>query len=177
MIGLLKESLYSIDFWIYREVIRTLVIEESTNPSLDYDTATILIIAAQLKETILGWMIISTYYAHHNPELWNVSGGLLWDIYLEEILCVDQSHTTIFKQAILTIHQRYSDILHDQIKLDDNPAHLAFCIKNRKKFAATYAGAEELMQAITTEDVLRFHGLLKHISYYNKRYVIPHEVI
>ena len=47
-----------------------------------------------------------------------------------------------------------------------------FIAKNTQKFFGK-KDKSEIIRSFSAEDVLWFRGLLKNISYYNQRYIIP----
>jgi hypothetical protein len=56
------------------------------------------------------------------------------------------------------------------VEFDDNKDLFELLRENRKRFIEK----KELSQIVfSPEDVLRLRGTLKHITYYNKRYLIP----
>ena len=73
---------------------------------------------------------------------------------------------------LLAVYEEFQDFLKIWIELDDNSDFFKFIAKNTQKFFGK-KDKSEIIRSFSAEDVLWFRGLLKNISYYNQRYIIP----
>ncbi|MDR2190251.1 MAG: hypothetical protein LBP53_03530 [Candidatus Peribacteria bacterium] len=58
-------------------------------------------------------------------------------------------------------------------EFDDNKEFFSLLRENRKTFMKGKEAVAYLKLGYTAEDILRLRGVWKHITYYNKRYLIP----
>lgn len=81
-----------------------------------------------------------------------------------------------------SLYPIFSDLLEDLIKefdlmfsllstLDDNPKFFELLVDNWKNFINH--NVQLSASSFSVEDMLWLRGVFKHISYYNKRYVVP----
>jgi hypothetical protein len=56
--------------------------------------------------------------------------------------------------------------------LDDNVQFFELFVKNWKSYI-TKKSVDTLYKVLSIDDIVSFRGLLKNITYYNKRFVIP----
>ena len=94
----------------------------------------------------------------------------LFTLFFRDILGLDIS---LFKsmQAVLgQMLEEFGFALRLFIEFDDNRMFFSLLWENWKDFIK---GKEAGQVMLTAEDSLRLRGTLKHITYYNKRYLIP----
>lgn len=73
--------------------------------------------------------------------------------------------------AIFEVEEELEQILDMWITLDDNEAFFKFICPNISDFL--YQVQKTKPPYFSGEDLIWFRGLLKNISYYNKRFVFP----
>lgn len=102
----------------------------------------------------------------------NYREDLLLLVYIREVLYIGKEHEGVFKEVLGDILHEFLDILRAWISLDDNKSFMKIVLNNWQAFVSQY-GASSIWSSISGEDVVWFRGLLKNISYYNKRFLIP----
>lgn len=160
----IKENMYSLDFWIYEEVLKWLwEIELKTN----YSDTNIFGIISSIMDTLPWFLLYMTY-------LKSISKApkfeVLYDIYCIDVLNVSKEYCKSLKQMIQWIENKFIDILNLWIDLDDNKEFFKIALTNWKDFVKW---KETIYKSVSGEDVLWFKWFLKNITYYNKRYLIP----
>ncbi len=183
----LKENIYSLDFWIvdifYRKLLEIWIDLKSS-----YADNSILWILSGIKETLFGFMLYYSYIYDLNHrdilpskkysnkaisvQRKNYREDLLLLVYIREVLYIGKEHEGVFKEVLGDILHEFLDILRAWISLDDNKSFMKIVLNNWQAFVSQY-GASSIWSSISGEDVVWFRGLLKNISYYNKRFLIP----
>jgi hypothetical protein len=80
------------------------------------------------------------------------------------------------KRVALMIHDildSYKEILSLRVLLDDNQDYMYIWFNNRSTWIE-HQDLTLISDALSDEDVIRFMGYLKHMTYYNKRFLIPY---
>jgi len=159
----IKDSMYSLDFWIYDKLL-----EEVWELDLkkEYSDANILWIISSMMETIFGFLLYNTYIKKN----WNTNLDELYNIYCVDVLNLSKNYTTLIRQKIEKMEAEFQKILSLRIELDDNIDFFKIAEKNRNSFTKWN---EDIYKSVSWEDVLWFKWFLKNITYYNKRYLIP----
>lgn len=183
----LKESMYSLDFWVTK-IFYTKLHEFGIDFKKLYSDLSILWIFATIKESLFGFML---YYQYVNdltlreckksnkntsknkkvtPK--DYRADLLLLIYLRDVLQIGIEHEHTFKALLYTIIEEFSAILREWVFLDDNKDFMAIVLENWYGFVDQKTEAE-LWPQLSGEDIVWFRGVLKNITYYNKRFLIP----
>jgi hypothetical protein len=74
--------------------------------------------------------------------------------------------------ALVETIKEMKPILEIWCWLDDNKQFFDFFEKNWKSYIESHK-IENLYRDLSIDDIVWFRGLLKNITYYNKRFVIP----
>lgn len=160
----IKDNMYSIDFWIYKEILLWL---ENIKLKDSYSDTNIFGIIASMMET-LPWMLF--YMTYLNSEKKNLKFDILYDIYCIDVLNISKEYCELLKNMIKNIENKFWELLKLWVELDDNEAFFKIALTNRKEFLKW---KDNIYKSVSWEDVLWFKGFLKNITYYNKRYLIP----
>lgn len=160
----IKDNMYSLDFWIYIEILNWL---KNINLKKDYSDTNILGIISSMIET-LPWFLLYMTYLKQNKK-W-LKFEILYDIYCIDILNITKDHSSNLIDIIKTIEIKFWDILNLRIELDDNKDFFKIWLINWKEFTKWKT---DIYKSISWEDVLWFKWFIKNITYYNKRFLIP----
>lgn len=163
----LKDRLYCLDFWVVQKAI------EAIRPIINYNTEpSILVLGcfATLKETLFGFLLYLTYIvsceqAHQK----NYSSDLLIRLYCESVL----PNMPELIATIENIWQEYREMLDLWILLDDNQDYMYIGFNNWTIWLEQHGATRQSLTLLTDEDCLWLRGYYKHITYYNKRFLIP----
>jgi len=155
----IKESLYTIDFRLAHIVIQK-IYHKNIELTKGYSDINIIGILANIRETI-AWMMLYMNYIHHYSKNKNIE---IHEKYIPQI-------TLIIKESII----EYKEILDKRIALDDNKKFMIILENNRSRFHSTNKG-KDISEIIIGEDIMRLRSCIKHIAYYNKRFIIPQPI-
>ncbi len=166
----LKDRMYCIDFWLIQKY-NTMLIQSHIHHY--YDNPILLALFAMIKETLFGFLlymqyIISCEESHQK----SYHSDILIDLYCTTILQSNDSSHHILRIHIKTLLTEYSDILTLWTLLDDNQDYMYIGFNNRNTWSENN-DLTNIADSLTDEDLIRFMGYLKHITYYNKRFLIP----
>jgi len=164
----LKDSLYKLDYWVTNNLYEKLQIIRLNNK---YDDALCLTVYWMLRETLFWFMLLYSYF-QKQEKVEKSKNDILIMYYVKDILWLRIPEATEIYDAILETIKEFSTILELWTGIDDNPWFLKLIEKSRKTFCSK-KDDNQIFWSIAWEDLLRFRGLLKNITYYNKRYVIP----
>lgn len=165
----LKDALYKMDFWVaerFFERLQDLVLRK------EYDSSLHLAIMGTARETLFGLMLLFMYLEQQTKKLPTEKNEFLLMLYVGEILGIKTKKAPEVFEALYETFAELKPILELWIGLDDNPAFFDLIAKNWKVFVGKKSESQ-LMSSFSGEDLLWFRGMLKNISYYNKRFVIP----
>ncbi|MCF7835398.1 hypothetical protein K9M48_05150 [Candidatus Gracilibacteria bacterium] len=162
----IKESLYCLDFWIFKDICTNLN-KSNINLKNSYSDTIILGILASIRETIFGFILIDRYFKNKN-----IDNKILIDLYLSQIINIDSKYKKVFENILKGMIITYGEIIEKRIEIDDNKEILGLILDNRMKFTDKKT-TKDIIKSISGEDIIRFKGLLKNMYYYNKRYIIP----
>lgn len=170
----LKDSLYSLDQRIFREFLE---IFPSTNFKTSFNEVTIIHILAIFRELLPWFMLLTQYFrVQQTKEKSTYDLDLLFFTLLREILAIPAKHSISLDTTIKTLIDKFTPALDTISSFDDNKDFLDLMRKNwkvfNKKLEKKKAGSSQ-WPIFTMEDLLRFRWTLKHITYYNKRFLIP----
>ena len=172
-IKFLKNNLYSLDFWIFKDVINEFIANKKLIKS-ELTNIILLHVLAILRQTIFGLLILYTYFKEEKKEK-NIRLDDLLKIYYSEVLLLsfDEKLYDFFSKLFNNLLKKYEYFLKIFIKLDDNKEFLKILFENWTEFIDGFKENEEILWFIKWEDVVWFRWVLKNITFYNKRYFIP----
>ena len=165
----LKENLYTVDFWLWREACDTLSQHQVLQQI--YDDPSIISTLAMLRDTWTWWLIWMTSVLNYDDSAW-LSPDVLWKIYVVDVLNVSSQMVWVFETIWNRLMNSYGDLLKVYTKLDDTPGYLARWLKNWKTYHDKHQW-KAIESMITWEDIVWFRSYLKSIQYYTKRYLKP----
>lgn len=166
----LKDRMYNIDFWIAEDYIDALM---RSDISKHYDQSISLGIFATIKETLFGLLLYITYLQNsEESHQKDYSHDQFLDLYIYYLLGDTPETHQIFKDHITQLLTTYRDILSLWTLLDDNQDYMYIWFNNRTSWIKQQ-NINDLSNSLTSEDEIWLLGYLKHISYYNRRFLIP----
>lgn len=175
----LKESLYTLDYWLYTLTLEHIIDQTHTFLYTTYSYAHIAGIAAMMRETLCWFYLYYTYLCEHTPKKWDATIQsypetfvVLFESYIVDVLNADITLLPYFVRSFTHIYTTYKEILVTMIGIDDNAWYFYIAAENRRSYA-TGKTIDEIRAWCTGEDTIWFRGFLKTITYYNKRYVLP----
>lgn len=171
----LKNSLYAFDVQLFREVLGMLPWKKFQEL---YNDTVMLQHLSLLRETLF-WFLI--YYQYlllvRKSENWEkrLDLSLLKKVYISQILNWDESLFTIGSRLIDTLLEQFWAAFSIFVELDDNKEFFSIIKENWLDFLKKLWKKSELekLNAFSIEDLLWLRGVFKHITYYNKRFLIP----
>jgi len=168
----IKENIYNLDFWISKKFCRSMI-ENHIIFKKDYSDLAILGIFSTIRETLFGFLIYLTYiHDEANKKNITIDTNLLIKLYIQDILNIDEYYHHKITDSINTLQADFNEIIKHRIEIDDNKEYLKIGYDNRIVFSSNKSIAET-KKKIISEDIIRFKGFLKNISYYNKRFLMP----
>jgi hypothetical protein len=156
--------MYSLDFWVYEEVLAWL---KEIWLKEDYSDTNIFGIISSMIDTLPGFLLYMTYLKINKK---TTKYEILYDIYCIDVLNISKDYCKSLKKMIKWIEDKFVDLLNLWIELDDNVAFFQIALNNWKEFIKWRT---DVYKSVSWEDVLWFKWFLKNITYYNKRYLIP----
>jgi len=166
----IKENIYNLDFWIGKMFCRS-IHQHKILLKNDYSDLVILGIFSTIRETLFGLLIYLTYLRDETHEK-KVTTELLVKLYVQDILNIDEYHHTKIIGIINELQADFNEIIKHWIEIDDNKEYLKIGYNNRVQFIGKKS-LEEIKKNLISEDIIRFKGFLKNITYYNKRFLMP----
>lgn len=168
----LKENMYTLDLWLRQEAIQFLNAQEVWF-SDHYSELVIMWIFASLRETFFGLLLYMTHITTQKDTT-DIADHIqtLQVIYIQDILMIDKQYTSLFMLMIEYVRKRYDGLLQQRLTLDENQWYIDIWWTNRLDYA-TQKDQQTLVQGLRWEDIVRWRWFLKHLSYYNRRYVMP----
>lgn len=164
----IKDRMYALDFWLYKKMREQL---EDNDLSV-YDSPVLLYMYSMMKETLFGLLLYVHYIRHqeHVHQKKYHSQDLI--VLYSRLVCGTKNNDfSPVWDIIDTMLDQYNDILSLWILLDDNQDYMYIGFNNRITRCDDYPDANKMN--ISDEDTIRFFSYLKHISYYNRRLLIP----
>lgn len=166
-ISRLKDSLYILDLHIWRDVGEMM----RDNMSLydQYDGHQLLHIFACLRDTIFGILLLIKYLQllSQKSKIDLMINDVV-DFYISEVLMIQDK--LVMNSIIMDILAKYSDYLQLRTSMDENEKYLKVFHDSWSKHL--YNIYNDLDAKIYDEDIIRFRGYLRNITYYNKRILI-----
>ena len=172
----LKNSLYAFDVQLFREVLQMFPWKKFSEI---YNDTVILHQLSLLRETLF-WFVIYYKYLQLSQDAddwWKrkLDLSLLKRVYLLQILNRDESLFSAWSAMIDTLLEQFWSIFAIFVEFDDNKQFFPIIKENRLDFLKKMGkkSDQQKQELFSTEDLLWLRGVLKHITYYNKRYLIP----
>jgi len=169
----LKNSLYAFDVQLFYETIVMFPWKRFQNL---YNDTVILQYLALLRETLF-WFLIYYRYLQNVQEQNKVKLDLLLlkKVYILHILNWDISLFSLWSKLIDYLLGQFWMAFSIFVEFDDNKEFFSILKENWIDFLKKIWKKSELEKEnlFSIEDFLRLRGVLKHITYYNKRYLIP----
>jgi hypothetical protein len=171
----LKNSLYAFDVQLFREVISMFPWKKFQKI---YNDTVILQNLSLLRETLF-WFIIYYKYLQdlQQQSEWKLKPNLslLKKIYFSHILNRDESLFTVWSKLIDTLIEQFGTAFSIFVEFDDNKEFFSILKDNWLEFLTKQWKKSELEKenSFSIEDLLWLRWVFKHITYYNKRYLIP----
>lgn len=171
----LKNSLYAFDVQLFREVISMLPWKKFQKL---YNDTVMLQNLALLRETLFWFLIYYRYLQNiqdQEKEKTKLNLSLLKKVYILHVLNWDSSLLSVWSKLIDTLLEQFWSAFSLFVEFDDNKEFFSILRENWVEFLKKMWKKSELEKenSFSIEDFLRLRGVLKHITYYNKRYLIP----
>ena len=171
----LKNSLYAFDVQLFREIISMFPWKKFQSL---YNDTVMLQHLALLRETLFWFLIYFKYLQNiqdKDEEKTKFNLTLLKKIYILHILNWDNSLYTVWSKMIDTLLEQFWAAFSIFVEFDDNKEFFSILKENWMEFLKKLWKKSELEKenSFSIEDYLRLRWVLKHITYYNKRYLIP----
>ena len=171
----LKNSLYAFDVQLFREIISMFPWKKFQSL---YNDTIMLQHLALLRETLFWFLIYYKYLQNiqdKDEEKTKFNLTLLKKVYILHILNWDNSLYTVWSKLIDTLLEQFWAAFSIFVEFDDNKEFFSILKENRMEFLKKLWKKSELEKenSFSIEDFLRLRWVLKHITYYNKRYLIP----
>ena len=171
----LKNSLYAFDVQLFREAISMLpwkIFKKIYNDSVMVQHL------ALLRETLFGFLIYYRYLQLvQEADKWkrNFDLSLLKRVYILQILNRDLSLFSAWCKLIDTLLEQFWSAFSTFVEFDDNKEFFSILKENWIDFVRKLwkKSDSEKQSAFSYEDLLRLRWVLKNITYYNKRFLIP----
>ena len=170
----LKNSLYAFDVQLFREVLS--MFPRKKFQSL-YNGTVMIQNLALLRETLF-WFLI--YFMYLQNVQWQdgekkLNLLLLKKLYVSRVLNWDDSLLLAWIKLLDTLLEQFWSVFSIFVEFDDNKEFLSILKENWLEFLKKLWKKSELEKesSFSIEDLLRLRWVLKHITYYNKRYLIP----
>ena len=171
----LKNSLYAFDVQLFREVISMIpwkVFKKIYNDSVMVQHL------ALLRETLFWFLIYYRYLQlvqESNNGKKNLDLSLLKRVYILQILDWDASLLSVWNHLIDTLLEQFWAAFSLFVEFDDNKEFFWILKENWIDFVKKLwkKSDSEKQSAFSFEDLLWLRWVLKHITYYNKRFLIP----
>jgi hypothetical protein len=131
-----------------------------------------------LRETLF-WFLIYYKYLQNiqdtDGEKVNLNLSLLKKVYILHVLNRDVSLLSLWFKLIDTLLEQFGLAFSTFVEFDDNKEFFSILKENWVEFLKKMWKKSELEKenSFSIEDFLRLRWVLKHVTYYNKRYLIP----
>ncbi len=163
----IKESVYTLEYRLYDDFIKSLY---KRSLCLLMDSSEKCIFAAFLRDSLLGCCIF--YYAmfRKSNEKWlNLSQKRFLSLYFQYALSCNEKDVPSLIELVEELCESNWKILRKICEIDDNPYFLEVGLDCRLLYMNKHENEDDFL----IEDELWLYGYLKHITYYNKRSIIP----
>ncbi len=171
----LKNSLYAFDVQLFREVLSMLPWKKFQSI---YNDTVMLQNLALLRETLFWFLVYYRYLQNiqeQDKEKAKFNLTLLKKVYILHILNRDISLFAVWSKLIDTLLEQFWSAFSTFVEFDDNKEFFSILKENWLESLKKMWKKSELEKenSFSIEDFLRLRWVLKHITYYNKRYLIP----
>ena len=164
----LKNALYSFDFWIFDAFLSKISLKKLKTV---YSEQAILTLISLFRELLPGFLLYYHFIAQQNKKLKKTQNiQILLKIFLLDILGIDAALYSEMKKIVEQLLEEFSFAFVLFAEFDDNKAFFYLLRENWKNVVKDKEAGQI---TFPPEDVLRLRGTFKHITYYNKRYLIP----
>lgn len=170
----LKESIYTLDLWIYINFINELK-SNWVNLSEKYSDSSIIWIFSFLRNTLFWFALYLKFLEKKERESWkDLNISALKKIYIMEILFLSEEYYYIAEKIIDDILIKYDDILSEWLNIDDNSSYLILAYDNWINFIFEKS-SQQILSEVMWEDIIWLRWFFKNITYYNKKYLLPRD--
>ena len=171
----LKNSLYAFDVQLFREVLSMLPWKKFQSL---YNDTVMLQHLALLRETLFWFLVYYRYLQNiqeQDKEKTRYNLTLLKRVYILHVLNWDTSLFAVWSKLIDTLLEQFWSAFSIFVEFDDNKEFFSILKENRMELLKKLWKKSELEKenSFSIEDFLRLRWVLKHVTYYNKRYLIP----
>lgn len=171
----LKNSLYAFDVQLFREAISMLPWK---NFKKIYNDSVMLQHLSLLRETLFGFLIYYRYlqmFQESENGKKNLDLSLLKRVYILKVLNRDESLYSAWCKLIDTLLEQFWSAFSLFVEFDDNKEFFSILKENWLDFLKKLWKKSDIGKQLSFsfEDLLWLRWVLKHITYYNKRYLIP----
>jgi hypothetical protein len=137
------------------------------------DDSLILSLYGTIRETLFWFVLLYTYLNKEEKKTIRDKAPMLILLYAKDILLTDIFW--VWEQVYDALYQTVMELqplLELWCWLDDNVQFFELFVKNWKSYI-TKKSVDTLYKDLSIDYIVWFRGLLKNITYYNKRFVIP----
>jgi hypothetical protein len=137
------------------------------------DDSLILSLYGTIRETLFWFVLLYTYLNKEEKKIIRDKAPMLILLYAKDILLSDIFW--VWEQVYDALYQTVMELqplLELWCWLDDNVQFFELFVKNWKSYISKKR-VDTLYKDLSIDDIVWFRGLLKNITYYNKRFVIP----
>ena len=171
----LKNSLYAFDVQLFREAISMIPWKKFKKI---YNDSVMLQHLALLRESLFWFLIYYRYLQMaQESDKWkrNFDLSLLKRVYILQILNWDESLFADGSKLVDTLLEQFGAAFSLFVEFDDNKEFFSVLKENWVDFVKKLwkKSDSEKQSAFSFEDLLWLRWVLKHITYYNKRFLIP----
>lgn len=166
-ISRLKDSLYLLDLHMWRDFGELL--RDNTNLYNHYNWHQLMHIFADLRDTLFAVCILARYLLSlSSKSKIDLMIDDVTQLYISDVIMID--NVNLLLEPIKILIDRYSYYLDLWINMDENEKYLKVFHDSRSKHL--YNIYNEIDSNVYDEDIIRFRGYLRNITYYNKRILI-----
>lgn len=171
----LKNSLYAFDVQLFREVMTMIPWKQFGKI---YNDCVMLHHLSLLHETLFGFLIYYRYLQlvqESGNGKKNLDLSLLKRVYILQILNWDTSLFSVGSSMIDILLEQFWSAFSIFVEFDDNKEFFSILKENWLDFLKKLWKKSDIDKQIcfSFEDLLWLRWVIKHITYYNKRYLIP----
>ena len=171
----LKNSLYAFDVQLFREVMTMIPWKQFGKI---YNDCVMLHHLSLLRETLFGFLIYYRYLQlvqESGNGKKNLDLSLLKRVYILQILNWDTSLFSVGSSMIDILLEQFWSAFSIFVEFDDNKEFFSILKENWLDFLKKLWKKSDIDKQIcfSFEDLLWLRWVIKHITYYNKRYLIP----
>ena len=166
----LRDSLYKLDYWVAESFMNKI---KDLNLKNTIDDSLILSLYGTIRETLFWFVLLYAYLNKEEKKIIRDKAPMLILLYAKDILLSDIFW--VWEQVYDALYQTVMELqplLELWCWLDDNVQFFELFVKNWKSYISKKR-VDTLYKDLSIDDIVWFRGLLKNITYYNKRFVIP----